>query len=267
MNTADLLSIKEFSDFTGIKQSILRYYDEINLFNPIMRGKNNYRYYSCQQIVTVNLINVLVNLNIPRKKILELTQLRSPQLILELLSNQEHILDAQIRGISESYSIIHTFRKLIEMGFSVQENVLYEEILPSFHISLGKRNHLDNYSQFYPAFINYCHESKMQGTNLNYPIGGYYENIAAFTEMPSQPTHFFSLTPSGKDIKPAGNHIVGYLRGYYGEMADFPQKLKNYATHRNLTLSHPIYVIYLHDEISISDPNQYLAQISTFVPL
>ena len=39
------MTIKEFSNITGIKSQTLRYYDQIGLFSPEHRGENGYRYY------------------------------------------------------------------------------------------------------------------------------------------------------------------------------------------------------------------------------
>jgi len=265
MNKADLLSIKEFSKFTGIKQSILRYYDEIGLLNPALRGDNGYRYYSCQQIITVNLINVLASLNIPRKKIIELEQTRTPDSILKLFANQEILLNEQLRRISTSYSIIHTFRKLISDGLSANIDSIYECSADSLPISLGPENRSSKNEQFYNVFIEYCDYAKAHGVNLSYPIGGYYKNLNSFTQKPSRPDNFFSLNPLGKDEKAAGNYLVGYTHGYYGEMGDIPQRLYDYAKAHNLNLKGPVYAIYLQDEICLSDSSKYLVQISVLI--
>ena len=265
MNTTDLLSIKHFSEFTGIKQSVLRYYDEIGLFHPIFRGKNNYRYYSCQQIITINLINVLAGLNIPRKTIVQLAQKRAPQDILELFSHQETLLNKQLRQIHESYSVIHTFRELIEQGFSAEETVIQEQTAKSLPLHFGPENNFSNNAQFYDSFIKYCNQAKEHGINMSFPIGGYYKDIDSFVNSPAEPANFFSLIPNGKDVKPVGQYLVGYARGYYGEMGDLPQRLQAYAKENNIALRGPAYAIYLHDEVSVSDADQYLVQVSVAI--
>jgi hypothetical protein len=103
------------------------------------------------------------------------------------------------------------------------------------------------------------------GINLNYPIGGYFETTDDFWAAPSQPTCFFSLDPHGHHEKPAGRYVVAYSRGYYGEMGDVTKRLMSYTAEHNIHSDGPLYVIYVHDEISISDPKEYLAQISILV--
>ena len=261
MNANDLLSIKDFSKFTGIPQSTLRYYDEIGLFNPVLRGENNYRYYSCQQITTVNLINTLAALDIPRKEIVELANNRTPQSILDRFSKQEEILDEQMRHIYQSHSIIHTFRKLIEQGLSANENELSICTTEALSITMGPQNHFSADEQFYDSFINHCQYIENLGVSLSYPVGGYYKNLDTYIDTPSQPTNFFSLNPTGKCSKPAGRYLVGYTRGYYGEMGDLPNRLIEYAREHKLNPKGSVYVIYLHDEISMKE-YEYLAQVS-----
>jgi len=265
MNTNDLLSIKDFSEFTGIKQSTLRYYDEIGLFHPALRGENGYRYYSCQQIITVNLINVLTSLDIPRKKIIELAKERTPEGILKLFSTQEMILNDRLRQISNSYSVIQTFRKLIEEGLSADIDSIQRCTAASLPISLGPANHFLEDGQFYHTFIKYCNRAKKQGVNLSYPIGGYYKNLDSFMQTPSQPNIFFSLNPLGNEEKPAGDYLVGYTRGYYGEMGTLPQRLYDYAKENNIDLEGPVYAIYLQDELCLPDTSDYLVQISALI--
>jgi len=262
MTKADLLSIKEFSNFTGIKQSALRYYDEIGLFHPTLRGENGYRYYSCQQITTVNLISVLASLGISRKKIIKLEHARTPERILELFSAQEGKLNEQLRQISDSYSVINIFRKLIEDGLNADTDIIHRCRANRLPITLGPPNHFNENEQFYQPFVKYCDYAKTHGVNLSYPIGGYYKNIDNFTRTPAQPDNFFSLNPIGKDKKSAGNYLVGYTRGYYGEMGNIPQKLYNYTKTNNLVLEGGVYAIYLQDEICLVDSDNYLVQIS-----
>ena len=262
MNKTDLLSIKKFSEFTGIKQSALRYYDEIGLFHPTFRGKNGYRYYSCQQIITVNLINVLASLNISRKKITELERSRTPKRILELFSEQESLLNEQLRQISDSYSIINTFRKLIEQGLSADIGAIHKCPAKRLPISLGPPNHFQENEQFYHSFVDYCSYAQRHGVNLSYPIGGYYENLDSFAAAPSQPDNFFSLNPLGKQEKAADDYLVGYAHGYYGDMGDIPKRLSDYAKANGLDLAGPVYAIYLLDEICLANSDKYLVQIS-----
>jgi DNA-binding transcriptional MerR regulator len=262
MNGTDLLSIREFSEFSGIKQSVLRYYDELGLLSPVKRGENNYRYYSPQQIVTVKLINVLNDLNTTLKEIGELEKQRTPENILDLLIRQENKFDAEMRRLQAAYSITHVFRGLIQAGISADESAISVVDAEELPLILGPVNDFEENHIFYETFMRFGQQAHNARVNMSYPVGGFFESFESFSEEPSQPSRFFSLDPSGYDKKAAGRYLVGYTRGYYGEMGDVGARLRAYASERGLTFSGPLYVIYLLDEISIRDTAQYLAQVS-----
>ncbi|MDR1131581.1 MAG: MerR family transcriptional regulator [Oscillospiraceae bacterium] len=265
MKEDQLLSMKAFSDFTGISQSTLRYYDKIGLFCPVLRKENNYRYYSPQQIITVKVIQVLSGLGVPLKQISEVEKARQPDTIQEILTGQESLLNAQIRHIRESYAIIHTFRRLIQAGCAANESEITDCFMEEQPIVMGQVNRFENNALFYEPFIRFCTQAPELRINLAYPIGGYFESMDAFLAEPAQPTRFFSLDPNGQHQKAGGRYLVGYTRGYYGEMNDLPGRLTAYAQTHKLRFNGPLYVIYLHDEVSIKDPDAYLAQVSVSV--
>jgi Predicted transcriptional regulators len=262
MQENDLLSIKEFSEYSNVKQSVLRYYDEIGLFSPIKRGENGYRYYSHHQLVTLKHINVLINLKTALKEISAVSKHRTPTSILELLVRQEIELDKEMRKLQQAYSITHVFRDLLQAGLAANESEIIECDMMTTSLVMGPRNDFGNDKLFYNSFIHFCHNAEENRINLNYPVGGYFDDMDTFLNSPAQPTHFFSLDPAGTDQKNAGRYIVGFARGFYGEMGDLPERLNAYAKKHSLTPKGPVYIIYLFDEISTSDPSQYLARIS-----
>ncbi|MDR3289408.1 MAG: MerR family transcriptional regulator [Peptococcaceae bacterium] len=262
MNTSDLLSISNFSKLTGINRSTLIYYDEMGIFSPFTRGENNYRYYSPQQVITINLVNVLSSLNVPLKEIRELVQDRTPENILALILQQSKDLDHKIHWMQESLKIISTLQSMMQMGLAANEEELSVCTLEDLPIILGPVNKFGNFPSFYETFTRFCNHSKKLGLNLNYPVGGFFEDIDVFLQAPARPTRFFFVNPDGTDKRAAGRYLVGYTRGYYGQTNDLPEKLAAYAKTHSLSFCGPVYNIYLLDEISISDPNQYLLQVS-----
>ena len=263
MNEKTLLSIKEFSDFTGINQSTLRYYDEIGLLPPASRGENNYRYYAPVQIIKLNYINVLVELGVPLSVIKDMNINRTPQDVIELISCQEEKLDKRLHDLHAAYSIIHTYRKNIQTGLRVHNGLIRIEEHEETRIVLGHINNFEkNNDSFYPEFIRFCMAAERRRINLRYPVGAYHDDINSFIKTPGRPNRWFSLDPVGNTIRPAGSYLTGYQRGYYGEFGDMPQKLIDYAKENTLILKGPVYVVYLLDEISIIEHDQYLASIS-----
>jgi DNA-binding transcriptional MerR regulator len=257
-----LISISKFSKLTGISRSTLIYYDEIGLFTPAARGKNNYRYYSQQQIITVNLINVMRDLDVPVKVIRELVRNRTPQNISVLLKEQERDLKKKIRWLRDTRKFIHTLQKMLNSGLSADEASISVREMNALPIINGPKNDFGEGMSFYNGFLSFCAQAKESGFNLNYPIGGYFDDMDTFLAEPSRPTRFFFVNPDGDEERVAGRYLIGYTRGYYGKTNDLPTRIDDYAREHGLTLVGPVYNIYLFDEISVSDPERYLLQVT-----
>ena len=262
MKDQDLLSIRQFSALTGIRQSTLRYYDKVKLFQPVLRGENGYRYYSAPQTIAVNFINVMHSLKIPIKNINGLKKKRAPKEILALLQKHEMELNQELFRLQQAYALIHTYSRLVQEGLLADEQRMDCRRMEAVPIELGPRNDFSS-GYLYNSFFNFIERMVERNIDPAYPAGGFYENMEAFVSGAGKPTRYFSLVPAGRDTKEAGEYLVGYTRGYYGELGDLPQRMRAYAEKHALSLAGPVYEMYLHDEIAVDDRNQYLIQVST----
>ena len=286
----EYLSIKEFSKLSGLEQSTLRYWDDIGLFTPEKRNpENNYRYYTPEQIIAVNFITVLSSLNIQQKTISNLEETRTPDVIVDLIENQERRLDLEMSRLRDCYSVMHTRRELInyairlENGYRavngirvdadksakegewIDENsimVLHRDERP---LIIGTRNIKKNGEPFYGNFVRFCDKAVDTRMNLNFPIGGLHDSFDSFLAMPGEPDHYFSLDPSGKDKRKEGKYLIGFHRGYYGDFGDLPERMKAYADKKSLKPHGPLFAIYLLDEVCEKNPSKYLAQVCVAV--
>lgn len=283
----DYLSVKEFSRLSGIEQTTLRYWDNIGLFSPAKRDpENNYRYYSPQQVIAVNFITVLSELGIPLKTIGKREKDRSPEKMVELIEQQGKRLDMEMRRLRECYSIIHTRLEMINYGRRLSEGFnmlngvrLEDDFLPDnvIHVDenyvgvlyreeksiiLGPRNEVAKGESFYDSFMKFCTSASELRLNLSFPIGGYHDNyISFFKSDPTVPDYFFSLDPTGNRRLESGNYLTGFTRGDYGDFGDLPRRMESYAAEQKLSMSGPLYTLYLHDEICVKDPDKYLVQV------
>lgn len=275
------LSIKEFAHFSRIEQTTLRYWDDIGLFSPSKRDPvNNYRYYTPEQIIAVKFIAVLSDLNIPLKAIADIKQERDPEKIIELISERERRLGLDLLKIQEQFTILHTRRKLIEEGlraikehdldFDAEERRDKRFSKTSVQVSfedeaayiVGPQNTFAANGEFYESFINFCTKSEDLRIKLSLPIAGRHSRFENFLKLPGGPDNFISLDPRGNRVSPAGNYLVGYVRGFYGQLANINEEMLAYAQEHNLKPVGPVYTKYLHDEICLRDPVDYLARVS-----
>jgi DNA-binding transcriptional MerR regulator len=256
-------SVKEFAKLTGVETTTLRFWDAIGLFSPEKRDpENNYRYYSLPQITAVNFVSVLSDLKIPLKKISELRRGRNPKSFIKLLERKEKELDMELRAVRVCSSVIHARRELIDYGLRVEEeariSVLYRE---EKTIILWPRNEYKEGETFMEPLAAFVNKAKEYRINLNFPIGGYWDSLEAFQKAPTQPDRFFSIDPTGTQKRKEGRYLVGFVRGYYGQMGDLPDRMVACAKENRIPIYGPTYVIYLHDEICTQNSTEYLAQV------
>jgi DNA-binding transcriptional MerR regulator len=283
----NFLSIQEFSKLSGIESSTLRYWDEIGLFSPAKRDpENNYRYYSSQQIISVNFIKVLSRIGVPLKTIGEMTDNRTPESILALIEQQEKRLDMEILRLRQTYSVMNTRKDLINFGrkaircFRLVNGKRVDDVNSTdegevvdiskvfimrgddINIVLGPRTKFKEGEPFYEPFADFCKAAtKHLRINLNLPIGAQHDNWDRYMKAPGDPDNFFSIDPAGNSKIPAKDYLVGFTRGYYGQFGDLPDRMMNYIKENSLTTSGPVYATYLHDEVCMKDPSQYLVQV------
>jgi DNA-binding transcriptional MerR regulator len=265
---SNYLSIGEFASIVGITPSSLRGYDNKGIFSPAMRGdglENDYRYYAPMQITTVKMIRVLTKIGVSLKTIREMAKGRTPEKMIKLLRRQKEALAGEIRFLQEAHSIIAMFLDFITEGLLAEESEVFVREGFERRIVLGEVNEYKDGEDFYGAFFRFCAARHTPEINLSYPIGGFFESMEGFLGNPSRPDRFFSHDPAGKDSMAKGLYLTAYTRGYYGQTNDLPERMAAYANQNGLTFVGPVYNTYLFDEVSMTDPNQYLLQATASV--
>lgn len=180
MTDKTLLPFKVFSNLTGIPLSTLRYYDEVGLFTPYSRDKNNRRLYAPFQIVTLKFILVMVKLGFSISEIKEVGCTRTPQRIRDLLMLREDDIDRKMHEIMTIYSIIHTLRINISDGLSAKDGDMRIADIGETAIVLGDKNDFTGKESFYEEFVRFCANASHIRIDLSYPIGGYYTDAESF---------------------------------------------------------------------------------------
>jgi hypothetical protein len=185
--------------------------------------------------------------------------------LIKLLRKQKEELAGEIRFLSEAHSVIAMFLDFITEGLLAEESEIFVRESPEKRIVLGEPNEYGDDEGFYGAFARFCTARHTPELNLSYPIGGYFDSMERFLDAPSRPARFFSHDPTGKETISEGLYLTGYTRGYYGRTNDIPRRMAVYAERNGLTFDGPVYNTYLLDELSMTDPEQYLLQVSASV--
>lgn len=256
------LTRQELANLTGINKRTLRFWDDKGLFLPARQDKNNrYNYYSPKQIITIKFISILSKLGIPLKTISSVINNKNPKAIMEIMEKQKCILEIKIKQLQEMHSVITTRSELIKYGLASNQEKISIKNLPEIPVTLGVPNEFKETDDFYNSFINFCKTAENLNINLAFPIGGYHETVDSFFKLPDKPEKFFSLKIDGSIKNEHKRYLVGYSKGYYGDLNSIAKEMKKYANKNNLSLSGPVYTVYLHDEVCVQNPDEYLVQV------
>ena len=286
----NLLSISEFSKFSGITISTLRQWDELGLFPPLKHDvETNYRYYAPEQIINAKFIVLMRSLGVPLKTIGEIHNSRNAEKVIRLLEKQRRVLDQEMHRLRECYSIIDTRLELLYNGMHLEEGfhaidghkvdkkgakegstwidersvgILYhdEQVYirgPECEWAEGKTSH--------DLFAEFCINAESLRINLNYSVGSYHESMTDFMKDPIKHKHFISLDPVGNFRRPAGKYLTAFCRGGEKGLRDVASRMEAYAKEHELRTQGGVYRIYLHDELCVDKGSDFLIQISVAV--
>ncbi len=264
----DFLTIKEFSELVGISADSLRHYDKKGIFMPAKRGneyESQYRYYSAPQIITAKFVRVLKDTGTSLGTIKDLAESRTPEKVLNILCKNKERLAYERRALQEEETVMDAFIDLIAEGLHISETDISVVETPEKRIVLGDENHFSTPGVFMDEFVRFYKSAHEPNLNISFPVGAYWPDMKSFLNDPVSPTRFYSFDPKGHDRQIAGLYMNAYVRGYYGNVSDLPERMKLFAEANGLRFAGAVYGIYLFDEISINDPEQYLMKVSAAV--
>ncbi len=262
-----LFPVKEFAQFVHMPASTIRYYSRLGLLPPAMRGSNNYQYYSKRQIVRLNVIRTFQELGVPLSDMLSLINQRTPQSVVDLLSNQEKVLNSNITRWAGARNILQTLYDMILPVLNVKHDDIIIEKMPEKRILLGNKNDYSKGKDAYDALFSFYDDINMQYPNLcfHFPVWGVFgEDTVKRLEM-KYPERYYIYSPFGKDIIPEHLYAIGYLRGGYGNGAALYKKMLMYIDEQGFEVCGNAYEEYPVNEIFSSDETQYLMRVTIAV--
>ncbi|MDR1815827.1 MAG: MerR family transcriptional regulator [Clostridiales Family XIII bacterium] len=259
-----LLTIKEFAELVGVSHATLRYYEDLGLMAPAVRADNGYRYYDPIQILSFNILKILRKLDIPIKDIQQMMPKRSPEFVLQMLEDQERLINLKLDWLREAYAILHMERNLLHDGMEARghEDEISIRHLTREYISLGPANDFSGAKSPSEPMLKFFKSIGVDEESVFYHVGWYYEDFAGAASTPQRPTAYYTVNPKGRNVREEGDFIVGYSRGFYGDLGDIPQRIAAFAEKEGIVPTGPCYAIHLFDELSIQDPTQYLLRLT-----
>lgn len=106
MYNQNLFTAGQFARLHHINKRTLHYYDQIGLFSPAYKGKNNYRYYTYQQSPELEMILTFRDLGMSIEEILRYRSQSSPELLDQILCTKITDIDDTIRKLQEIRNLL-----------------------------------------------------------------------------------------------------------------------------------------------------------------
>lgn len=254
----------EFARICKVPKHVLFHYDEIGLFQPTIVKENLYRYYSYHQYETFEIITLLKSIGMSLEDIKVYLVKRTPEMLIHLLDEQEHLLNNKIKKLKSAKDFIKTVRDCTSQALqldtmSVHLKYMEEEVLlcsDSTHDRLGK--HFSSYMDEYVGFYNHYLETEDRvGTiiSIDHIKNGEYEKFQ----------YLFTRTKKknikNKKVKKAGYYLVTYFKGTYKDFYLGYQRLLQYANDNNIELGEMAYEEYLLSDIAEKNEENYITMM------
>ena len=128
-----MFRIGEFSKIAQVPASLLRYYDEIDLFKPIKSDRDTgYRYYSVQQLTQLNRILALKDLGLTLEQVKRLVKEEiSPEEIRGMLTLKKAQIEQTIQAEAMRLKAIDSRLKQLERQGQFQDEDIILKTLPA----------------------------------------------------------------------------------------------------------------------------------------
>lgn len=265
-STKKLFTTGEFADLCCVKKQTLFHYDDIGLLKPEYRRKNNYRYYSVQQLEVFNVIDMLKEIGMSLAEIKTFLQFKTSKNAIELLSEKEKVVKMKIKKMQRTQKLIQNQKKQIEEAlrlnfdrFTIEEMGTEQYILSENILNLPHKDIMK-------AIMSFLKNIKQEGLIID--NGGAlirqeqveardylnYSNLYIQTEQ---------LDLAKTLIKKAGKYIVGYHKGSYVTIHETYEKIKKYLDKKGYRVCGDSFeeYLYLMEGISLNVEDNYVTKI------
>ena len=263
MPESGLLSISAFAEFARTTRDTLLHYDRIGLLSPVVRGHNNYRYYSSSQLAIVNVIRTFQQLGMSLDEIHELSNRRTPELANIVFERQIDEIDKKIEEWVRARKLLLTLKRAINSAANIDEDAISIEFLPAEAIIIGDLNDYSRERTDYDALLSFYHDiaQKHPNIDLNYPVWAMYSHDRLKQRTWKNPERYYLYTPDGYDRRPAALYAIGYMRGGYSPHGSLYERIVGYIEENGYEICGDAYEEYPLNEISATDDNNYLIRV------
>lgn len=120
-------SVGEISKLTNMSIQTLRYYDRMGLLKPAhVNEENNYRYYSIDQFIKIDLLRQCRLIGLSLKEIEKLVKSEvTPESMIDIIDKQKKIIDEKIQAFENVRTYIDFLDERIKETLQMKENEIF----------------------------------------------------------------------------------------------------------------------------------------------
>lgn len=262
-------STGEFARLTNVTKNTLFHYDQIGLFSPEIRLANDYRYYSIQQMESMQVIQMLRELGMPLSDIREYLNGNSPTDLIELYDKELAQISDKIRMLKQKESWLKEQRERARMVSTLDLGRIYIRSLPKryYYFAHSSGNDEKSLSKKAGSLIaKYDQLCQPMGYQLVYlqqrvdlcrhVYDNYHDILLLFSHRPH--------SGSCKTL-PAGDYVTAYHKGHWNTIGSSYERLFDYIRREKLHTSDTFFETEIIDRLYTKSYEDYVTELS--VPL
>lgn len=186
MKKNKLFTIGEISNIKGITVKALRFYERIGLIKPSYKApSSNYRYYSIEQFVQLDIIKASRSMGISPKDIKVILDKKDNHMLLDFLKDQGKSIDMKIEELQRSRAIISMVKNYISSSLSSASNTepFYKNIPSRYIVTLKLETIDEDIPLYYSKLYQLVDKLRLTST---YETGIIYSAVEGSVFYPSE---------------------------------------------------------------------------------
>ncbi|NCC55722.1 MAG: MerR family transcriptional regulator, partial [Erysipelotrichia bacterium] len=241
----------------------LMYYDDIQLFSPLLRKDNNYRMYSIKQVTHLELILSLRELGMSLDAIQTYLKNKNAHCFAQLLTIKMQDIDEQIKTLKKIKSLLAKKEEQLKQIAQIQLDTI--QIKTQKEELLYVSEPIQNVSEQEEVEIIFAHCEKYHAHrffNQSFGTMIHLDELVKHNYL-NHTCYYSKADKKHKDkqmhIKPSGEYLTIYYKGAWENHPYVYEKLLNYAKDNHLTLSGYAYEEGMN-ELTRNDMSEYITR-------
>lgn len=261
-------SISDFARLMGVSRQTLLYYDRIGLFKPVKILDNGYRVYARSQINIFSMIYMLGEMGVPLKEIRQIVEEISPDTAMAVLQKQQGEVQKTMQKLKLLEAMMALRIAQISQGKAVLENKLsgvsLETVPKDIPLYLGERIDCTWDEITDDMIVDFYGSCEKLGFPMIFSGGQMKCREKILLGETAQISHMCCRLQDfqgANAVIPQGRYAVAYARGDYANVGDAYSRILSFIKESHMQIVGNAYEEYLLDELTGSNPSQFVMKI------